>query len=639
MIEMTSDELLGHMRDVIRCESALRELNLVWRFIEMSARMNCPEESERLLPMMASTRAGFEALQTDLVASLVDQKIDTVSHELQTTAQNIIDVLVRNLYERTADVGFLATDRTLCEFVADTGSNREEVVSRLRAYREKYTVYEDLLLLDLDGHVLVNIGTAVPANWADEPWVMRALDASGYVESFGVTALQPGTRPSLTYSHRMLHPETGEPVGVLCLVFAFDGEMADIFSSGASKDERVVCLLLDEQSRAVASSDEGWIPRGLELPEDIPCAPAVFSLGGRQYLTQTAKAASYEGYPGPHGWRCLVMVPLAIAFAPQALARPRVAESLVQGLLTNADRFCPPLLDIVDATDNIRRVVWNGQLMTAGEKSTGSSIRTILEQITEAGDRSKEVFSRSIQDLLDAALDLRCRNAESQTGLLVELLDRNLYERSNDCRWWSMTPELRACMAAPRVEAGELGTVTAILEHINRLYTVYARLVVYGSDGCVVAASNPHLRDGGSAIGTTIEEDTLEALLKLPTFQHYHATPFRASALYDGRPTYVYHAAIRSPEDDRHIVGGIGIVFDAEPQFAAMLRGASKRPAVQSSAMFVDRSGHVISSTSVSYPIGSVVPLPQQLLTLPPGQAASHITEADGEYVCFAAAA
>ena len=40
------DTFLPYMRDVIRCEQSPHELNLIWRMIEASAKMNCPLEAK-----------------------------------------------------------------------------------------------------------------------------------------------------------------------------------------------------------------------------------------------------------------------------------------------------------------------------------------------------------------------------------------------------------------------------------------------------------------------------------------------------------------------------------------------------------------------------------------------------------------
>ncbi len=30
--------------------------------------------------------------------------------------------------------------------------------------------------------------------------------------------------------------------------------------------------------------------------------------------------------------------------------------------------------------------------------------------------------------------------------LIVDIMDRNLYERANDCRWWALTTDFRAIL-------------------------------------------------------------------------------------------------------------------------------------------------------------------------------------------------
>ena len=65
------DTFLPYMRDVIRCEQALQELNLMWRIIESSAKMNCPEEARAILPTMAATRDAQGRIQPEPVCCLM----------------------------------------------------------------------------------------------------------------------------------------------------------------------------------------------------------------------------------------------------------------------------------------------------------------------------------------------------------------------------------------------------------------------------------------------------------------------------------------------------------------------------------------------------------------------------------------
>jgi chemotaxis signal transduction protein len=108
-------------------------------------------------------------------------------------------------------------------------------------------------------------------------------------------------------------------------------------------------------------------------------------------------------------------------------------------------------------------------------------------------------------------------------------------------------------------------------------------------------------------------------------------TPFQPSPLYDGEPTYIYHAAIRAPDDERVVVGGIGIVFHAGEEFRNMLLGgiAEKKNAT---AFYVNRAGRVLASTDPSRPVGSRLDLSADLLALPNGESRSRALVHDNQY-------
>ncbi|MDO8773066.1 MAG: chemotaxis protein CheW [Burkholderiaceae bacterium] len=628
------DTFLPYMRDVIRCEQSLHELNLMWRMIEASAKMNCPLEAKAILPTMAATREGFNRLEQELVASLVHEKVSTVLSAIGTKAQYVIDIVVRNLYERTADIGFLATDNELCAFAAGLHENQAKIRARLRAYRNKYTVYDEIILLDVAGNVLVQIDETTPLEGSTDPLLARTLASNTYVETFRASDLRPNKQQALIYSRRMLHPDTGAVVGVLCLCFNFEQEMASIFQSHRDPAGRTNMLLLDGDNRVIESADKLWIPLGAKVPVNRHAEPELMMFGGREYLVRTFSAEGYQGYQGPPGWQGQVMIPVEVAFTgagSNALAAltPAVAE----GLLSHAQSFCPPLYEIMTAAETIRRVVWNGQVMTTGQHNELHKLKTILTQISETGARSDELFAKSIDDLYETVLASNLRDAEFVSNLLVDLLDRNLYERSDDCRWWALTPELRSALANPERDWETLASINGILDYINRLYTVYTRIFVYDHSGCIIASSqaaDPE-QNSSSVIGRSIDASTLEQVRALRTEQQYHVTPFGPTPLYDDAPTYVYHAAIRDPDDDKLVIGGIGIVFDSAPEFSAMLKSGLGSQQ-HSTAFFIDRQGMVLSSTDERRPVGSSLAIDRALLALPSGTSASRIVIHDGHY-------
>jgi len=631
--ERNIETFLPYMRDVVRCEQSLHELNLMWRMIESSAKMNCPQEAKAILPTMAATRAGFNRLEKELVTSLVNEKVANVLDEIGTKAQYVIDIVVRNLYERTADVGFLATDRELCAFVAGLHDDQAAARLRLRAYRSKYTVYDEIILLDKTGNILVQIDETTPLEGSVDPLIEQTLASDNYVETFRASDLRPSKQKALIYSRRMLHPTNGEVIGLLCLCFNFEQEMQGIFHSHRDLEGRSNMLLLDAENHVIASADERWIPVGATVPTNHCKNSSLMMYGGRQYLVRTFSTAGYQGYMGPPGWQGQVMTPVEVAFSGGrgSGALRTLATDVSDGLLSHAQTFCPPLFDIINAAETIRRVVWNGQVTTAGQGGELITLKTILDQISETGARSNELFSHSIRDLYDTVLGSRLRDSEFMSHLLVDLLDRNLYERSDDCRWWALTPELRLALASGPCESETIQKIDNILKYINRLYTVYTRIFVYDETGKIIASTNPDDADGSSVVGKQLDGTTLKNVLTLRGEQNYYVTPFEATSLYENAPSYVYHAAIRDPSDDASVVGGIGIVFDSGPEFFAMLKGGiGEKKSV--SAFFVNRKGEVISSTDLSRPVGTRLDIDPAMLALPNGDSASQIVIHDGHY-------
>jgi chemotaxis signal transduction protein len=630
------------MPDVARCELSLRELNQMWRLIESSAKMNCPAEARLLLPAMVATRTGFAHLEQALVANLVQEKVRHVLADLGTQARYAIDILVRNLFERTADVGFLATDADLCHFVAGLDDDQDAARQRLSDYRDKYTVYDEILLLDLEGRVLVQADPATPVAHSRDPLLQQTLDAGGYVETFRATDLRPGKSRALVYSHRMLHPDSGEPAGVLCLCFNFEQEMDAIFAAYRDPSQRANMLLLDAQDRVISSADPLWIPAGVRVPTNADGQPQLLMFGGREYLVRTFSSDGYQGYPGPAGWKAQLMIPVDLAFrsnGEQSLAD--VAPALMQGLLSHAQAFSPSLHELMSSvtktTRTIERIVWNGkvtsaandQIDAAGSHSGGiNKLNTVLDQITETGERSDALFSHSIQDLYQTVLASSISEAELTSQLLVDMLDRNLYERANDCRWWALSAQLRRGLAQPSDEQAK--AIAGVLGYINSLYTVYSRLFVYDRGGRIIASTG-----GDDIVGQYISGDTLSRVAALRSELDHYPEAFGPSAFYGGEATFIYHAAIRHPEQTGTVVGGIGIVFDAKPELLNMLlSGVAGRANMH--AYFVTPEGRVLSSTDAACAPGTLLQLDASLLAEASernGDSLARIMQHDGQYV------
>lgn len=115
---ISTDDHLTHLRGVHAAERDLRDPGVVWRMVESGAAISCPEEVAPILPTLKDTRVRLDELHQRLVAQMVQENQAELADELSAKAQCAIDILVRNLCERTADVGFLATDDVVRAVIA-----------------------------------------------------------------------------------------------------------------------------------------------------------------------------------------------------------------------------------------------------------------------------------------------------------------------------------------------------------------------------------------------------------------------------------------------------------------------------------------------------------------------------------------
>jgi hypothetical protein len=180
-------------------------------------------------------------------------------------ALNAIELIDRNLYERTCDVRWWATDSAVVNCAADANAaNVSHVAERLAVILRAYTVYLDLWLCDLDGNVLAGARPdrydVKGANVAQTRWFADALrlrTGDDYVA--GDVERQPllGDAPVATYcaSVREGGHADGKPLGILAIHFDWETQARAIVEGIRLDDDRARALLVDSKFRVIASSD------------------------------------------------------------------------------------------------------------------------------------------------------------------------------------------------------------------------------------------------------------------------------------------------------------------------------------------------------------------------------------------------
>jgi chemotaxis signal transduction protein len=567
---------------------------------------------------LSNTREAFESLAADLVTHLETETHKKALLAARARAQVAIDILVRNLFERSADIGFLAADDGIRAYSSAAVSNDTEKESvdaagnanhrsmqqRLAEYVSKYSVYRNVILLSPEGRVLLQLdGGQAPAASRD-PLVSATLATDGYVETFRASDLVPEARRALIYSQRVVCE--GRTVGVLCLCFRLEDECEGIFSQLRDPTDWTVLALLDAGNEVIISSDTQQLPVGAKLAGIGNEAGNILRFAGREFLAVTCKAQPYQGYAGP-AWRGHVMIPLDRAFEAHEGSDPvhdnstRCAAEVLADLRATATRFSAALREIPRKADavqrDLNRSVWNGSVrLSLGAGSNGTFAKALLREISNMGRKTKEVFERSIDELHETVVSSVLHDSRFLASLAIELLARNFYERANDCRWWALNGTLSGRLAG--VEGCTDEAVTQLLRHINSLYTVYHAIVLFDSQRRIIATSRPEYE---GMLGSVLEETWASEALAVSGTQAYRVSEFSPSPLYDGRPTYIFAAAIRGPGGRSN--GGIAVVFDTAPQLLAMLHDSipkddSGHPQAGCAAVFLDRDLRILACSN-----------------------------------------
>ena len=140
---------------------------------------------------MSAAREGFEQLTGELLAQLGTETLRKTVQRITSKAQVAVDIVIRNLFERTADIGFLATDDDIREFIR-TRQNREALVARFRKVPSPSPPYHDIVLLDTNGVVLARIDDANQVERTADP-MTRSLGA--YNEALAIYRRVRDARP------------------------------------------------------------------------------------------------------------------------------------------------------------------------------------------------------------------------------------------------------------------------------------------------------------------------------------------------------------------------------------------------------------------------------------------------------------
>ena len=153
--------LKASMQGVLEHEQKLQQLDDWWGKVSLIGKINSLRLGSDILTSMDITKRRFNQLQHTLIDNLLQEQTKKVLLHDKACCQMAIDVLIRNLFERTADVRWWATEPALWSALsfAQTSPARGPIAEarlRLQTIHRYYTVYCDLVLTDSSGKIIAS---------------------------------------------------------------------------------------------------------------------------------------------------------------------------------------------------------------------------------------------------------------------------------------------------------------------------------------------------------------------------------------------------------------------------------------------------------------------------------------------------
>lgn len=244
-------------------------------------------------------------------------------NRLADLALNMIDIMDRNLYERSCDVRWWATDSAVVDALTDqTPQSARYASQRLGVILDSYTVYLDLWIADINGRVIANgrpetFRQAVGTHVARERWFKEAVK-TGNGSQFAVVDVEHSQalgKQVAVYSTAVRDgaQANGEAIGVLGIFFDWQPQArAVVRSAGLNAEEwsRTRCLLLDARHRVIAASDDvGLLHENFVLQTADPKSGHYTLHNGD--LIGYARTPGYETYRGLGWYGVVVQSPVA----------------------------------------------------------------------------------------------------------------------------------------------------------------------------------------------------------------------------------------------------------------------------------------------------------------------------------------
>lgn len=537
--------------------------------------------------------------------------------------------------------------------------NLEEVHSqvafacaRLEDVRSSYTLYRDLVIATKDGTVVANANPAtrkkvLGVNVRDEPWhqaALETLDGNDYaIEKMSESLVDRGD--SLVFSTTVRGQQTAvESLGTMGAFFDLADEaliiLEDYMPRTAKGEPRDgwYSFFTDSDGVIVGSSDPEIICMGdyAHLPREHrklqkgETANSYNIVEGHDSAVFSANSDGYLDFPGL-GWSSHFVVPTNDIFAsnsetenngisPDELMRSRLIPEI------NKETY----VKVQDDKQSIKLISLNGIVFASKLGKRGVALGPVFDQITETGDFATSKMEELLREMAVGELMLNLKTLETFSKQAIDLIDRNLFERSAAIRWWSTDQYLWRALQ----DASDENVLAAAhrLRDINSSYAMYRNLLLADRMGRVITASTPELIPSFTEVRVADHPWFVKAIRSRKPGEYSVQDVGQTELERGDRRSLIYSGAVRRDgARDGESIGVIASLFDWETESGKILKTCLPKDRHGKRiegcvAFYTNRKMQVIETTDANLiPLSDMPELPSQNQHLKEGESTSGV--------------
>jgi len=567
--------------------------------------------------------------------------------------QSKADVLAEQLGKGKSQEGTLAMLQKVLKNLLEVRERVAIACSRLEDIRSSYTLYRDLVITTPDGIVVANANpdtrsTVLGATVKAESWFKRASSASEssqYVIEKTKDSIVDSAN-SLVFSTLLfsLGNTEAKPIGLMGAFFDLEDEARIILddymprSEDGDTQDGWFSFFTDENGSVVGSSDrniiaigeQAHLPRRHRKLKPGGTISSYANIEGNDSAVFSAMSDGYLDFAGL-GWSSHLVVPTGDIFASEANCQVNgiSPDELMRSKLIpeiNKDTY----VKVQDDKQSIKLISLNGIVFASKLGKRGVALGPVFEQITETGDFATSKMEELLREMAFGELRLNLQTLETFSKQAIDLIDRNLFERSAAIRWWATDQYFWKALTEPTEE--NLQSAARRLSDINSSYSMYRNLVLSNRMGRIVAASTPELIPDLKE-ARVADHPWFTKAMKSKSIGEYAVQDVGTTELErNSRSTLIYSGAVRQNGlRNGEVIGVLGSLFDWVTESGKILRTCLPKDKngkrIQGCiAFYANRDFEVIeTSDPAAVPLGSIPDLPAEHRELASGQSASGV--------------